>query len=80
MYYGLYRSSTTTVTGCVKEFVTTPQTDVRFASQVNYLCDLCKVTHAFRFAYSHLVNTPRQKKQFDEYCSARGIERDVEHP
>lgn len=77
VYYGHYRSTTTSQTGCVKEFLTTSQLTMLFPPQVQYLCDLCKVEHGFRFMTGHIVATPSQKKSLVKYCTDRGIEQDV---
>lgn len=77
-YYGLYRSSTTSTTGCVKEFITHPKDNMLFPPQVQYKCDLCNVEHGFRFIMGHITATPKQIKSFIEYCVAKGIEQEVE--
>lgn len=80
MYFAHYKSSSTGQSGCIKEFVT-PETDhTMFPPQVSYACNLCKISHGFRLARTHIVNTPSMRKQFDTFCVSNHIERDVEVP
>lgn len=77
VYHGHYKSATTSLTGCIKEFVSLPQNDLLFPPQVNYYCDLCKEEHNFRFLSGWQVASPKQFEDIKVYCSERSIERDV---
>lgn len=74
MYYGHYKSSTTSQTGCIQEFVTVPQSTMMFPPQVIYECILCKSSHGFRFTLGHIASTRKQKGEFEAYCTKQGIE------
>jgi hypothetical protein len=78
-YYGHYRSATV-MRGCVKEFTTTKREDLMFPPQVNYYCDMCKDTHAFRLMNMHMIVNTATAKRFDEFCTKNHIEQDIEVP
>lgn len=78
MYFGIYLSSTSGTTGCVKQFVTTPKEDLSFSPQVTYHCNLCGFDHGFRYSRAVVVSTPSAQRQFDQLCINNSWERDVE--
>lgn len=78
MFYGHYRSSTTSETGCVKEFLTLPHARPLFPAQVQWFCELCNGTHGFRLTATHQAATPRQQRQLGQYCREHGIETDID--
>lgn len=80
MFYGHYRSSQSTVSGCPKEFLTEAKTAMSFPPQLAYHCDLCNDTHGFRLSHTYQVSTPSQETHLEEYCSSNKIERGVEVP
>lgn len=76
-YYGEYKSSTSSETGCLKRFVSTETNSLLFPPVVHYSCDLCKSKHSFGFTKAWTVNTPSQQKKFAEYCEQNQIEQGV---
>lgn len=74
MYYGHYKSSVVSQTGCVKEFVTTESDSLIFIPQVLTHCDLCNNVHGFRLYTVHMASTPKQKKSFNEFCEAKNLQ------
>lgn len=77
-YVGQYHSAVSSLTGCIKEFVSTKTDTMNFPPQVLYFCDLCNTTHPFRFTKSIIVHTPSQQKQLEAFCKSHHIERDVD--
>ncbi len=77
MYYGIYRSSTSAQTGCVKQIATTAQEQMQFPPQISFSCDLCNTTHNFRYVSAMRPTTESQKKNFFEFCLKYKIESDV---
>jgi hypothetical protein len=77
-FLALYKSSTTTTTGCVKQFATTEREELTFTPQVQRLCDLCQSIHNFRLDRVVTVATPRQRKNVRTYCEELGIDLDIE--
>lgn len=76
-YYGEYRSSTVSQTGCIKQFVTSPNTHLLFPPQVSYECSLCNKTHGFRLVRTWSVSTEKQIKSFEKYCVDHKMDLDV---
>lgn len=79
-FYGHYKSSTVSETGCVKEFISKPQEHAIFIPQLQYECDLCQKTHGFRLLRSLTASTPRQRKELERYCENNKLEVDVSLP
>ena len=77
LFVAHYAASTVSTTGCVKQISTVPSTESLFPPQINYQCDLCNTTHAFRLVRSLVVTTPNQIRRFNEYCITQQIEQDV---
>lgn len=78
IYYGNYQSATTSITGCVKKFVSVPQKDILFPPQVSYHCDLCDQEHNFTFASSWLIASVKQQNDLEKFCSENNIEKNVD--
>lgn len=74
----IYSSSTTTTTGCVKQFATTEREDLMFPTQVPHECVLCKVTHNFRMNRVVSMSTPKQRKNVRDWCESQGMDLDIE--
>lgn len=72
-YYAEYG----TVETCQKTWVSSPQNNIMFPPQVNYLCDKCKKSHNFRLRRTYTSSTPKQNKAFEEYCSRNNLESGV---
>jgi hypothetical protein len=50
-----------------------------YATRLNYDCPRCKSNHLFVFESSHLLDTPSQTRNFEEYCTSMQItDRDVQ--
>ena len=78
VYYGIYASSTTGQTGCVKQFCSIPKDKAAFPPLVQWDCSACKKQHNFRFNKSMLVNSPKRVKDFVEYCEENHIDMDID--
>ena len=77
-YHGLYRSSTSGTTGCIKQFLTASSHQPSFPPMVQYECDLCHTVHGFRLTSTQMASTPTQRANLRRNCAAQGIELDVE--
>lgn len=78
MYYGIYRSSVTGTSGCVKQFCATPMKDMSFAPLVQWQCPLCNVYHNFIFNKVVIADTPKKVINFVQYCEDNKIEMNIE--
>lgn len=78
VYYGEYKSSTSSTTGCVHKFMSLPSSEILFPAQVNYLCHLCSGIHAFSLVRTWNVSTKRQTEGFRSYCAFNAVELDVD--
>lgn len=74
MFYARYFASTTSVTGCLKEFIVTPREINDFPASVMYDCNLCKQNHGFRLQEVYVLSTPKQIQRFEEYCTTHNLE------
>jgi hypothetical protein len=77
-FVAIYRSSTSSETGCVKRFATTAWGQLVFPPQVAYPCDLCRETHHFRLDQVMTVGTPGQRANMTRWCQENRVETDVE--
>jgi hypothetical protein len=77
-FVAIYKSATTTTTGCVKRFATTAWDQLVFPPQVAYPCDLCQGVHNFRLDQAMTVSTPRQRANMERWCKDQGVEANVE--
>lgn len=73
-----YFSSTAGTTGCRKEFIAQPRPQNDFSAAVVYHCDLCKTRHNFSLQEAYHLATPKQLKNFENYCDKNGITRYIE--
>lgn len=76
-HYGEYKSTTTSQTGCLKQFVTSATDSILFPPQVSYPCSLCKKSHGFGLVKTWILYSDSQFKGFEKYCVDHGIETEV---
>lgn len=78
-YYGEYKSSTSSTSGCLKKFMTVGSENIIYPPQLNYTCDLCGTkTHGFGLVRVWSVATKRQLEGFTSYCAFNSIETDID--
>lgn len=78
IFVARYFASTASTTGCRKEFIAQGRPQNNYAAAVIYECDLCHTTHSFRLQETYYLTTPKQQKNFENYCDKNQIERYID--
>lgn len=76
-FYGEYKSSQSSSSGCVNGFMTAPSEDNLFPAQVSSFCELCDKEHAFYLAASYAISTKGQQIALERYCDNKNYRYDI---
>lgn len=80
MYKAIYKSNTTTLNGCIKQFATTMRPVANFQTVVDRFCNLCHKEHSFRLMNFYFVTSENLSRQFDAMLRDSNIESEVDLP